>query len=99
VTRFALLRRFRSKEIVCREAVELVTAYLEEALDPGQRAALERHLAGCPHCVEYFAQIRRCIELAGRVEPEELAPAAKQDLLDLYQRWREDPESGVRDEE
>ncbi len=28
------------------------------------------------------------IELTGAVDPEELTPEAKQDLIDLYRRWR-----------
>jgi len=93
MTRFALLRRFRAADPSCQEAVELVTAYLEGALNARERAALERHLAGCPNCTEYFAQISLCIDVAGQVEPEDLAPAAREDLMALYDRWRADPDS------
>jgi len=89
-----------SADLVCREAVELVTAYLDDALEPGPRAALERHLAGCPHCSEYFAQIGLVRQTAARVEPEDLVPDARRDLMALYQQWRADPESasaGARD--
>lgn len=86
-----------SADLVCREAVELVTAYLDDALEPGQRAALERHLAGCEHCDEYFAQIRLVRQTAAQVEPEDLAPAARVDLMALYQQWRVDPESASSD--
>jgi anti-sigma factor RsiW len=82
----------RHTELVCREAVELVTAYLDEALEPGQRAALERHLAGCPHCHEYFAQIQAVRQTAARVEPEDLPADARRDLMALYLQWRDDPE-------
>ena len=77
--------------LTCREVVELVTAYLDDALDPAPRAALEHHLADCPHCTEYFAQIKLVREAAGRVEPEDLAPEARQDLLNLFTRWQNDP--------
>jgi anti-sigma factor RsiW len=88
-----LRRRSRDAEFVCREMVELMTAYLDDALEPGPRAAFERHLAGCPHCTEYLAQIRLVQEVAGRVEPEDVAPEARQDLMALFERWRADPES------
>jgi anti-sigma factor RsiW len=88
--RFLTLRR---RELVCRDAVELVTAYLDDTLGSRSRAALERHLAACPHCDEYFAQIKLVRAAAGRVEPEQLAPQARQDLLSLYERWRADPGS------
>jgi anti-sigma factor RsiW len=75
--------------------VELVTAYLDEALEPEPRAALERHLAGCPHCHEYFAQIQAVRHTAARVEPEDLPADPRQDLMALYLQWRDDPESGT----
>ena len=84
-----------SLDLVCREVVELVTAYLDDALEPGPRAALERHLAGCPHCTEYFAQIRLVRQTAARVEPEDLAPDARRDLMALYRQWQSDPESAA----
>jgi anti-sigma factor RsiW len=79
----------RRKDIVCRQAVELVTDYLEDALSPRDRARLETHLAGCPHCHEYFAQMRMTISVMGRVEPESLTPEARDDLVALFRRWQE----------
>jgi anti-sigma factor RsiW len=86
-----LLRfRFRRRELVCQQVVEMVTDYLEGALSPADHRRLERHLAGCPHCTEYLAQIRETIRLAGRVTPEDLTPGMHTDLTDLYRRWRTD---------
>jgi anti-sigma factor RsiW len=87
-----------SAELTCREMVELVTAYLDDAIEPAQRAALERHLAGCPHCTEYFAQIRLVRAAAGRVEPEDIAPQARQELLALFSRWQAEPEADAEPE-
>jgi anti-sigma factor RsiW len=86
------LLRFRSRprELVCQEVVELVTDYLEGALTTADRRRFETHLAGCPHCTEYLAQIRETIRLAGRVTPEDLTPEMRTDLTDLYRRWREE---------
>jgi anti-sigma factor RsiW len=80
--------RRRRRDPVCREAVELVTDYLEGALSDRDRARLERHLAACPHCSEYLAQMRRTLDVLGRVEPEELDPAAREELVALYRRWQ-----------
>ena len=80
--------RFRSRELVCQEVVELVTDYLEGALSGADHRRFEAHLAGCPHCTEYLAQMRETIRLAGRIEPEDLTPAMRTDLTDLYRRWR-----------
>ena len=93
-----LRRRTRDAELVCREVVELVTAYLDDALEPGQRAALERHLAGCPHCTEYIAQIKLIRGAAGRIEPRDVAPEARRDLMALYENWRADPQSAAQAE-
>ena len=84
------LLRFRSRPpgLVCQEVVELVTDYLEGSLSAADHRRFEAHLADCPHCTEYLAQIRETIRLSGRVEPEDLTPAMRTDLTDLYRRWR-----------
>ncbi len=79
----------RRKDIVCRQAVELVTDYLEGALTAKDRARLEAHLGACTHCHEYFEQMRVTIRLMGRVEPESLTRAAREDLSALFRRWQE----------
>lgn len=76
------------RDLVCQQAVELVTDYLEGALRRSARRRFEKHLSGCPHCTEYLAQIRETIRLAGRVTPEDLTPQMRDDLTDLYRRWR-----------
>ena len=84
-----LLRfRSRSRGLVCQQVVELVTDYLEGALSDADRQRFERHLAGCPHCTEYLAQMRETIRLAGRVAPADLTPVMRTELTDLYRRWR-----------
>ena len=80
----------RRQSIVCRQAVELVTDYLENALSPSDRARFEDHLKDCPHCTEYLAQMRRTIAAVGRVEPRALDPRARADLVALYRRWQAD---------
>lgn len=81
-------RRRRSRDLVCREAVELVTDYLEGALAPNDRARLESHLSGCPHCSEYLAQMRRTLDVLGQIEPEALDPQVQDELVALYRRWQ-----------
>lgn len=78
----------RRRDIVCQQAVELVTDYLEGALSRRERRRFELHLRRCPNCSAYLEQIRITIELTGAIDPEELTPEAKRDLIDLYQRWR-----------
>ena len=83
-----LRARSRQPELVCQQVVELVTDYLEGALSDTDRQRFERHLAGCPHCTEYLAQMRETIRLTGRVEPEDLTPQQQDEFVELYRRWR-----------
>lgn len=87
--------RFLRHELVCQEVVELVTDYLEGALSSRDRRRFERHLAGCPHCTEYLAQMRETIRLTGRLVPADLSPRMQEDFGELLRRWREeDPGTG-----
>ncbi|HEX8771770.1 MAG TPA: anti-sigma factor [Acidimicrobiales bacterium] len=73
---------------MCRQAVELVTDYIEGALGERDRIRFEAHLAACPHCSEYLAQMRVTIATVGAIEPESLDPRVKDELVTLYRRWK-----------
>jgi anti-sigma factor RsiW len=80
--------RFRiGRDLVCQQAVELVSDYLEGALSPAQRRRFEAHLASCPDCPEYVAQMRAIIALAGSVTPDDLTPRMRSELISLYRQW------------
>jgi anti-sigma factor RsiW len=79
-------RLFR-RRLVCRQAVELMTAYLEDTLPAGDRSRLERHLEGCPHCTEYLAQLRATVAALGRVEPDDVDGPVPDEVIALYRRW------------
>ena len=55
------LLRFRSRppQLVCQEAVELVTDYLEDALSPADRRRFEAHLAVCPTALSTWRRSAR----------------------------------------
>jgi len=78
------------RELACRQVVELVTDYLEDALSRSARRRFESHLAGCPHCTEYLAQLRATIELTGRIQPDDLTEPMRDELIALYRRWQAD---------
>ena len=50
-----------AEAINCQELVELVTDYLEGALEPADLRRFEEHLAACGKCTEYMAQLRATI--------------------------------------
>jgi anti-sigma factor RsiW len=77
-----------TRTLVCREAVELVSDYLEGALRGRDRRRYERHLAGCPHCTEYLAQMRETLRLTGRLVPEDLSPQMQEEFAEIFRRWQ-----------
>ena len=77
-----------SVEMDCRELVEIVTEYLEAALDEQDVAAIESHIRGCPACVEYIEQMRTVIALTGRLTTADISPAAEDALLEVFRNAR-----------
>jgi anti-sigma factor RsiW len=84
------MRSLLKRDLVCQQAVELVTDYLEGTLSRRDRRRFEAHLEKCPNCSAYLEQIRTTIRLTGIIEADDLSPEAKQDLTDLYRRWRDE---------
>jgi anti-sigma factor RsiW len=62
--------------------------YVDGVLGERDRARLDEHLAGCPHCTEYLAQLRATIDALGHAEPHDLSDEAIDELVDVYRRWR-----------
>lgn len=77
------------RDLNCNEFVELVTAYLDGALDPQTQQQVETHLAGCDGCNQYLEQIRQTIQKVGELPPRSLSPDARQSLLGAFRRWRD----------
>ena len=75
-------------ELTCQELVELVTDYLEGALPEGERARFEAHLPRCQGCRNYLAQMRQTIRTVGRLTEESLPAVARQEMLELFRRWK-----------
>jgi anti-sigma factor RsiW len=67
--------------------------YLEGSLSRRDRRRLEQHLAGCPHCSAYLEQMRVTIAASGVVTPEDLAPEALDDLVEIFRQFHEPDET------
>jgi anti-sigma factor RsiW len=80
--------RRRRRALVCRDAVALMTAYLDGELGDRDRKRLEEHLADCPHCTEYLAQLRVTIDTLGHVDVDALSDDQVDDLVQLYRQWQ-----------
>jgi hypothetical protein len=78
-----------TKDLVCQEAVELVTDYLEDVLSRRERRTFERHLAACDGCEAFLQQVRDVLVATGRVGPDDLDPATLDGLVHLYREHRD----------
>ncbi len=74
--------------MTCEELVELVTAYLEDALPKEVRETFDEHLAQCPGCDRYLDQFRTTIDTLGALPQDSLSPPARDRLLDAFAEWR-----------
>ena len=77
-------------ELSCKELVELVTDYLEGTLPAETCARFDEHLAGCSACRTYLDQFRETIALTGALRDHDLAPAAREALLERFAEWKRD---------
>ena len=71
-------------DLTCRELVELVTDYLEGALDSTTRRRVDEHLAGCPGCTAYLDEMRVTIRLTGRLTDDDIDPVMREALLHAF---------------
>jgi anti-sigma factor RsiW len=74
------------RELACQEVVELVTAYLEDALEAADRERFEEHLVFCDGCADYLAQMRTTIRLTGRIG-RSLPVELEEQLLEAFRGW------------
>ena len=77
------------EHLTCKEFVEVLTDYLEGALDPAERADIERHIVICRGCSNYIEQMRSTIDLLGRMADDDRADGEHSErLLGLFREWR-----------
>jgi anti-sigma factor RsiW len=70
----------------CDEFVELVTGYLEGALDDADRRRVEEHLDLCDGCSTYLGQVRATIAGLHALPPERGSTPARDRLLEAFRR-------------
>lgn len=71
-------------DLTCQEFVELVTDYLEGALDEDTTARFEQHLADCPGCETYLNQMQQTAARVGEVPVESLSEEMRSTLLAAF---------------
>jgi anti-sigma factor RsiW len=69
--------------LTCRELIDFLAAYVEGELAADVRAEFDRHLAVCPHCVDYLHGYRETLRLAraALASESELAEQAPEELV------------------
>ncbi len=74
--------------LTCQEVVELVTTYHEHLLPPEEHQRFEAHLAICPPCRTYVAQIAQTVRMMGALTAEQESAEGTLVLLDLFRDWK-----------
>lgn len=77
-----------SDEMACKELVETITAYLDDALPAADRRRFDEHLAECPACSEYLCQMRKTVARIGTFDEATLSEEARERLLAAFRDWR-----------
>jgi predicted anti-sigma-YlaC factor YlaD len=76
------------EHVTCRELVEVLTDYLENALEPAERADIERHLVICRGCANYVEQMHSTLHLLGRIAADDPPEAQSERLLAMFREWQ-----------
>ena len=75
-----------ANEIRCDKLVELITDYLDGALNAETERRIDASLAACEGCARYLAQIRETISALGNLPTEALPHNSKDALLTAFRR-------------
>jgi anti-sigma factor RsiW len=76
-----------TQALSCQELVELVTDYLEGALEPADQQRFEAHISLCHGCTRYLDQLRETIRLTGTITTDDLTAEAEHALLAAFSDW------------
>lgn len=75
-------------DLTCQDFVELVTDYLEGALDEDVRTSFEQHLALCAGCESYLQQMKETASRLGEIPVETLSDEMQSTLLSVFRDFR-----------
>jgi len=74
--------------MTCQELVELVTEYLEGALNPVDAARFEEHIDLCPMCQVHLEQLRITVRELGQLRERDIDPAILAEMQARFRDWR-----------
>ena len=74
------------KDLDCNELVEMVTAFLDHALDPAEERRVVDHPRLCDGCTAYVAQVRATIRSLSQLDPGPIDKAIRAELLNDFRK-------------
>jgi anti-sigma factor RsiW len=74
--------------MTCKEIVEIVSDYVEGALSPAEREAVELHLNLCDGCTDYLEQLRLAIAITGELPADALSPELEEELCVAFRSFK-----------
>jgi hypothetical protein len=80
--------RHRFDDLVCQQAVELVTDYVENVMTSDERIRFERHLSTCAACTNYVEQVRSTAAALGHAQPEPPSAETRTALLEAFRDFK-----------
>ena len=75
------------EHVPCIEVVELLTEYLEGALDPAMQRRVAAHLALCPPCVDFLEQLRGTIDSLEQLPADNLSTETVDALEEAFRTF------------
>ncbi|MGZ5128992.1 MAG: anti-sigma factor family protein [Actinomycetota bacterium] len=75
-------------DVTCRQVVELLSDYLDDAIPAPDRARLDAHLAGCDGCSAALEQLRETIRVTGTLTEEQVAQEQLEPVRSVFRAWQ-----------
>ena len=77
-------RRMSELSLTCSGLADLVTDYLDQALEPRRALTFETHAVFCPGCRVFVGQIRDTVTRLHTLPAEPVAAEDREELLAAY---------------
>lgn len=84
---FLRRRRATGHGLSCADVVELLTDYVEGALQPAVADRVSAHLTGCEGCAVYLDQMSRTANAMRDIDLSGLPESTCAELVDAFRDW------------